>query len=58
MVHSTARTIFDPKCQGSFTQRDAILQVVGTWHQGVITSIGQLYVTKGELLKAVPIIRV
>jgi len=34
MVHACARTIFDPKCQGSFTQRDAILQVVGAWHQG------------------------
>jgi hypothetical protein len=35
MVHPYARTIFDPKCQGSFTQRNAILQVVGAWHQGV-----------------------
>jgi hypothetical protein len=34
MVHLYAGTIFDPKCQGSFTQRVAILQVVGTWHQG------------------------
>jgi len=34
MVHSYACTIFDPKCQGSFTQRNAILQVVGAWHQG------------------------
>ena len=35
MVHPYARAIFDPKCQGSFTQRNAILQVVGAWHQGV-----------------------
>jgi hypothetical protein len=34
MVHSYACTISDPKCQGPFTQRDAILQVVGAWHQG------------------------
>ena len=35
MVLLYARTISDSKCQGSFTQRNAILQVVGTWHQGV-----------------------
>jgi hypothetical protein len=34
MVHAHACTIFDPKCQGSFTQRNEILQVVGVWHQG------------------------
>jgi len=38
MVLLYARTISDSKCQGSFTQRNAILQVVGTWHQGVIAA--------------------
>jgi hypothetical protein len=38
MVLLYAGTIFDPKCQRSFTQRDAILQVVGAWHQGVIAA--------------------
>jgi hypothetical protein len=38
MVHSYSRTIFDPKCQGSLTQGNRILQVVGAWHQGVIAA--------------------
>jgi len=58
MVHSYAGTIFDPKCQGAFTQRSRSYR---WWAPGIKVReprIEQFVVTKEELLKAVPIIRV